>query len=429
MERLAAGRPLLRIVLTAAATWTVLGGRSLGREADGRRRRGWPGMILPAARVQVRNLVGRDTADLGADEIARACVESVAENTSDAVVAPLLWGAVAGMPGLLGYRAANTLDAMIGHRSTRYRRFGWAAARLDDLVNWVPARVSGTGRRGDWPAGRRHVRGRRCGPSCGTRADIRAPTPGWWRRRSPGRSAYGSAGATSTRARRRTAGCWANGRAGADRGRGPSGPARRRRRARRRLIIAVLLRAAPPMTILIIGGTAEARALAAELVGAGVEVITSLAGRVRDPALPAGQVRIGGFGGVAGLVAFLIEQRITAVVDASHPFAAQISTNVERASVEVGVPLLRLERPGWAGHPHAAFVDLGARCRGGPGGRRGVPASVPDHRPAVAAGLPAWADRVVLVRVVDPPEFALPERWTMITSRGPYALRRRTRRC
>ena len=142
MERLAAGRPLLRTLLTAAASWTALGGRSLGREAVAVATR-LTRNDLAGARVQVRNLVGRDTADLGPDEIARACVESVAENTSDAVVAPLLWGAVAGMPGLLAYRAANTLDAMIGHRSTRYRRFGWAAARLDDLLNWVPSRASG----------------------------------------------------------------------------------------------------------------------------------------------------------------------------------------------------------------------------------------------------------------------------------------------
>ena len=98
---------------------------------------------LAGARLQVRNLVGRDPAELGPDEIARATVESVAENTSDAVVAPLVWGAIAGIPGLLGYRAVNTLDAMIGHRSPRYERFGWAAARLDDLANWVPARVAG----------------------------------------------------------------------------------------------------------------------------------------------------------------------------------------------------------------------------------------------------------------------------------------------
>jgi adenosylcobinamide-phosphate synthase len=77
------------------------------------------------------------------DELARATVESVAENTSDAVVAPLVWGLVGGVPGLLAYRAANTLDAMVGYRNPRYEEFGWAAARLDDVLNWVPARVTG----------------------------------------------------------------------------------------------------------------------------------------------------------------------------------------------------------------------------------------------------------------------------------------------
>jgi adenosylcobinamide-phosphate synthase len=141
LERLNANRPVLAVMTTAVATWAVLGGRSLSREAatvagqlaDGR---------LIAARRQVRHLVGRDTAELTPEEVARATVESLAENTSDAVVAPLLWGAVAGLPGLLGYRAANTLDAMIGHRSPRYLRFGWAAARLDDVANWVPARLA-----------------------------------------------------------------------------------------------------------------------------------------------------------------------------------------------------------------------------------------------------------------------------------------------
>jgi adenosylcobinamide-phosphate synthase len=141
LERLIANRPAVTVMTTAVATWAVLGGRSLSREAAtiaGQLADGG----LSAARSQVRNLVGRDTAELTPEEVARATVESLAENTSDAVVAPLFWGAVAGLPGLLGYRAANTLDAMIGNRSPRYLRFGWAAARLDDVANWVPARVA-----------------------------------------------------------------------------------------------------------------------------------------------------------------------------------------------------------------------------------------------------------------------------------------------
>jgi adenosylcobinamide-phosphate synthase len=140
-ERLVSNRSLSTGITTAAATWAVLGGRSLSREAATVADQLAAGSLL-AARDQVRHLVGRDTADLSTEEVARATVESVAENASDAIVAPLLWGAVAGLPGLLGYRAANTLDAMIGHRSPRYLRFGWAAARLDDLANWVPARLA-----------------------------------------------------------------------------------------------------------------------------------------------------------------------------------------------------------------------------------------------------------------------------------------------
>jgi len=141
-ERATRRRGAAHTLATAAATWAVLGGRSLTREADtigGQLRRG----DLGAARVQVRNLVGRDTSGLDADEVARACIESLAENTSDAVVAPLLWGGLLGVPGLLAYRAVNTLDAMVGHRNERYREFGWAAAKLDDVANWVPARVAG----------------------------------------------------------------------------------------------------------------------------------------------------------------------------------------------------------------------------------------------------------------------------------------------
>jgi adenosylcobinamide-phosphate synthase len=131
-----------RTAVTAIATWAVLGGTTLAREgaylADALERDD-----LARARARLPHLCGRDPALLEAPELARATVESLAENTSDAVVAPLFWGAVAGVPGLLAYRAINTLDAMIGHHSPRYERFGWAAARLDDVANYVPARVTG----------------------------------------------------------------------------------------------------------------------------------------------------------------------------------------------------------------------------------------------------------------------------------------------
>jgi adenosylcobinamide-phosphate synthase len=134
--------PLARAALVAAATWAVLGGRTLRHEAmvvgNALRR-----ADIPAARRRLGHLCGRDPSALDEPELARATVESVAENTSDAVVAPLFWGAVAGLPGLLGYRAANTLDAMVGHRSPRYERFGAAAARLDDVLNLVPSRLTG----------------------------------------------------------------------------------------------------------------------------------------------------------------------------------------------------------------------------------------------------------------------------------------------
>jgi adenosylcobinamide-phosphate synthase len=126
---------------TAVATWVVLGGTSLDREGAAVDRLLGAGE-LDRARGRLTHLVGRDTSRLDAAEISRATIESLAENTSDAVVAPLVWGAIAGVPGLLGYRAANTLDAMVGHRSPRYERFGWAAARLDDLLNLPGARLT-----------------------------------------------------------------------------------------------------------------------------------------------------------------------------------------------------------------------------------------------------------------------------------------------
>ncbi|TDC09989.1 cobalamin biosynthesis protein [Nonomuraea longispora] len=131
-----------RTVMTAVATWAVLGGTTLAREGASMAAALEHG-DLGRARARLPHLCGRDPSRLEAGELARATVESLAENTSDAVVAPLFWGAVAGVPGLLAYRAINTLDAMIGHRSPRYERFGWAAARLDDAANYLPARLTG----------------------------------------------------------------------------------------------------------------------------------------------------------------------------------------------------------------------------------------------------------------------------------------------
>jgi adenosylcobinamide-phosphate synthase len=142
-ERAAARRgPLCTFAVTAVSTWAVLGGTSLARTGAQMADR-LDVDDLDGARALLPSLCGRDPSALDPDGLARAALESVAENTSDAQVAPILWGAVAGVPGLLVYRGANTLDAMIGHHSPRYERFGWAAARFDDVVNYVGARATG----------------------------------------------------------------------------------------------------------------------------------------------------------------------------------------------------------------------------------------------------------------------------------------------
>ena len=140
-HRLTRDRPLLRGAAVAATAWAVTGARSLRAEAE-RMAVALDAGDLAAARDALPGLCGRDPGGLDAKGLARAVVESVAENTSDAAVAPLFWAAVAGLPGMAAYRAVNTLDAMIGYRSPRYARFGWASARLDDVANWVPARVT-----------------------------------------------------------------------------------------------------------------------------------------------------------------------------------------------------------------------------------------------------------------------------------------------
>jgi adenosylcobinamide-phosphate synthase len=98
---------------------------------------------VKAARMAVSRIVGRDPSTLDDAGIARASIESLAENASDGVVAPVFWGAIFGLPGIVGYKVINTLDSMIGHRTPRHEAFGWAAARIDDVANFIPARLTG----------------------------------------------------------------------------------------------------------------------------------------------------------------------------------------------------------------------------------------------------------------------------------------------
>ena len=131
-----------RFLSIALATYIALGGTSLNRVGQQMSTR-LGNDDLAGARDLLPSLCGRDPSALDAEGLTRATVESLAENTSDAQVAPLFWAAVGGVPGVLVYRGANTLDAMIGHRSPRYLHFGWAAARFDDILNYVPARLTG----------------------------------------------------------------------------------------------------------------------------------------------------------------------------------------------------------------------------------------------------------------------------------------------
>ncbi|MDO8213625.1 cobalt-precorrin-6A reductase [Conexibacter sp. CPCC 206217] len=175
------------------------------------------------------------------------------------------------------------------------------------------------------------------------------------------------------------------------------------------------------MPILILGGTGEARELAAALHRDNVAAISSLAGRVARPRLPVGEVRIGGFGGPEKLAEWLGEERIDAIVDATHPFAERISASAAQASARVGVPLLRLERSGWSardGDRWSWADDLdGAAALIPPGARVLLTTG--------RQGLPAFAsveDAFFLVRCVDPPDPPLPSHHELLLDRGPYTL-------
>jgi precorrin-6A/cobalt-precorrin-6A reductase len=169
----------------------------------------------------------------------------------------------------------------------------------------------------------------------------------------------------------------------------------------------------------LLGGTSEARDLAARLVDDGVDVVSSLAGRVAQPRLPDGAVRIGGFGGVVGLRAALAEY--DTVVDATHPFALGMSANAAAACAVEGKPLLRLERPAWEPDPAWHYVETHEEAAG-------QAASLGDRpfltvgRQELARFVAPLADHPVLARVVDVPELALPGSWEVVASRGPYTL-------
>ena len=176
--------------------------------------------------------------------------------------------------------------------------------------------------------------------------------------------------------------------------------------------------------ILLLGGTAEARELAVLLQADGARFVSSLAGRVAQPRLPVGAVQIGGFGGVPGLRAYLAEQRVTAVIDATHPFAEGMSRNAAAACAADDIPLLRLERPGWSTAPGAEAWHWVADHH-----EAATLAASLGERPFLTVGRQALDQFVgpleqhhAVARVVDSPNVVLPASWTLILSRGPYSV-------
>ncbi|GAA4474701.1 cobalt-precorrin-6A reductase [Rhodococcus olei] len=174
--------------------------------------------------------------------------------------------------------------------------------------------------------------------------------------------------------------------------------------------------------VLILGGTSEGRALATTLVNEpGIEVESSLAGRVRDPRLPDGEVRVGGFGGVDGLREYLRDNRIDRVVDATHPFAARITANAAAATHLLGIPLLVLRRPQWepgAGDRWTPVASLDAAAAALPRLGRRVFLTIGRQGVDAFADADAW----FLVRAIDPPDGRMPARSRLLLDRGPFDL-------
>lgn len=133
---------IIGVILAGFLAWPLLAVRSMHDHVQAVARPLLAG-DLPAARGAVAMIVGRDPRQLDEAAVGRAALESLAENTSDGIVAPVFWGVLFGLPGIAAYKAINTLDSMIGHRNTRYQAFGWASARIDDVANLIPARLTG----------------------------------------------------------------------------------------------------------------------------------------------------------------------------------------------------------------------------------------------------------------------------------------------
>ncbi len=172
--------------------------------------------------------------------------------------------------------------------------------------------------------------------------------------------------------------------------------------------------------VLVLGGTAEARELASAIDGLGIAVVTSLAGRVRRPRLPPGDVRVGGFGGPQSMADWLRREAIAGVIDATHPFAERISASAAVACPMAGIPLLRLERPGWHEGPDDDWhwvADLDEAAGSIP--RLGRRVLLTTGRQGLASFAPV-DDAWFLVRCVDPPSTPLPAKHTLLLARGPY---------
>ncbi len=172
--------------------------------------------------------------------------------------------------------------------------------------------------------------------------------------------------------------------------------------------------------VLLLGGTGEARRLAAALVAGGVDVLSSLAGRVADPLLPQGPVRLGGFGGADGLADWLATHRPRAVVDATHPFAARITASAAAAARRHGTPLLRLQRPGWTAGPGDRWTYVASLAEAADAVRGAGTVFVTTGRQGVGA-FAALPGRV-LVRAVDPPDDPLPAGAVLLLARGPFTV-------